>query len=556
MIIDVCTPNPARLEKARSRRQNPFFMRSPSAYDAIIIGAGHNGLVTAGYLARAGYKVAVFEKRYIEGGCAVTEEPFPGYKISSLAYVNSLFRPEIIRDLKLRDFGFEMLPRSPSSFTPFPNGTSLLMGPDKDLNHREISKFSKKDAQAYPRYEQQLEEMAAILEPMLSMIPLTPGKSSYGDYLGYLGYALKKKGVLKREWSELTRFLTGAAADMLHHWFESEELKVTLATDAVIGANASPSSPGTSYVLFHHVMGECNGARGVWGYMRGGMGGLTQSLARSCKALGVEIHLNSGVEKILVKNGKAAGIVANGREYQARVIASGATPRVTFEHLLSPADLPSEFLADVKRISYDSASLKINLALSELPDFKACPGKAIGPQHKGTIHIGPSLQYVEEAYSHSVAGRWSESPILECSIPTSIDSSVAPEGKHVMNIFTQYAPFKLSGEKTWTDAEKNAYADRCLDILSEYAPNIKGAVLHRQVISPLDMERDYNLTGGNILHGRLTLDQMFHMRPVPGYADYSTPVKNLFLCGSGAHPGGGVMGAPGMNAAKVMLRAL
>lgn len=530
-------------------------LNSPSSYDVIIIGAGHNGLVTAGYLARAGYKVGVFEKRYIEGGCAVTEEPFPGYKISSLAYVNSLFRPEIIRDLKLKDFGFEMLPRSPSSFTPFPNGTHLLMGPDKDLTHREIAKFSKKDAEAYPRYEETLEKMSAILEPMLSMIPLTPGKSSFGDYLGYATYAMKKKGVLKRDWQELMRFLTGSAADMLNHWFESEELKVTLATDAVIGANAAPSSPGTSYVLFHHVMGECNGVRGVWGYMRGGMGGLTQSLAKSAKALGVDIHLNAGVEKIVVKDGKATGIVANGKEYNARAVASSATPRVTFEHLLSTADLPADFLADVKRISYDSASLKINLALSELPDFKACPGKQLGPQHMGTIHIGPSLQYVEEAYADAVAGRWSKNPILECSIPTSVDNTVAPEGKHVMNIFTQYAPYKLAG-KTWTEAEKNAYADRCLEILCEYAPNMKNAVIHRQVISPLDMERDYNLTGGNILHGRLTLDQMFNMRPVPGYADYTTPVKNLFVCGSGAHPGGGVMGAPGMNAAKVVLRAL
>lgn len=530
--------------------------QASSKYDAIIIGAGHNGLVTAGYLARAGYKVAVFEKRYIEGGCAVTEEPFPGYKFSSLAYVNSLFRPEIISDLKLKDFGFEMLPRSPSSYSPFLNGKSLLMGPDKDLTHREIAKFSAKDAKAYPEYEAVLEDMAAILEPMLSMTPLTPGKSTYGDYLGYIGYALKKQGKLKRDWAELMRFLTGAASDMLNHWFESEELKVTLATDAVIGANASPSMPGTSYVLFHHVMGECNGVRGVWGYMRGGMGGLTQSLAKSFKAMGGEIFLNAGVEKIVVKNGRATGVVSNGKEYNARVVISGATPRVTFEHLLSSGDLPAEFLADVKRISYDSASLKINLALSELPNFNATPGLTVGPQHKGTIHISPSMQYIEEAYSDSVAGRWSQNPILECSIPTSVDNTVAPQGKHVMNIFTQYAPFKLSGGKTWTEAEKNAYADRCLDILSQYAPNIKGAVLHRQVISPLDMETEYNLTGGNILHGRLTLDQMFNMRPVPGYADYTTPLKGLYLCGSGAHPGGGVMGAPGANAARAVLRSL
>jgi phytoene dehydrogenase-like protein len=286
------------------------------------------------------------------------------------------------------------------------------------------------------------------------------------------------------------------------------------------------------------------------------MGGLTQSLARACKALGVEIFTSSGVEKVLVRDGRAYGIVTNGREVHARAVVSNATPRITFEKLLAPGELPPEFLADVRRISYDSASLKINLALSELPNFKACPGASLGPQHKGTIHIGPSIQYVEEAYADSVAGRWSRNPILECSIPTSVDDTLAPPGQHVMNIFTQYAPFTLSGGKTWTEAEKNSYADRCLDVLEEYAPNIKKAVLHRQVISPLDMEREYGVTGGNLHHGRLNLDQMFNMRPVPGYADYTTPLAGLFVCGSGAHPGGGVMGAPGRNSAQVVLKHL
>jgi phytoene dehydrogenase-like protein len=529
---------------------------SNSSYDAIIIGAGHNGLVTAGYLARAGHKVAVFERRHVEGGCAVTEEPFPEFKYSSLSYVNSLFRPEIVRDLKLGDFGFEMLPRNPSSFTPFPDGRSLLMGPSAELNHREISKFSRKDADAYPRYEAMLEEKAALLEPMMQMVPLTPGKSSLAEMASYLAFGFRHRARLKREWAELMRFFAGSAADMLNYWFESEELKVTLATDAVIGANASATTPGTSYVLFHHVMGECDGVRGVWGYMRGGMGGLTQALARSCKALGVDIFLSTGVEKILVRDNRAYGVVAGAREVHARVVVSGATPRVTFEKLLAPAELPPEFLADVRRISYDSASLKINLALGELPDFKAMPGLTVGPQHKGTIHIAPTMQYLEEAYADSIAGRWSRNPILECSVPSSIDDTLAPAGKHVMNIFTQYAPFQLAGGKAWTEAEKNAYADRCLDVLAEYAPNIKRAVLHRQVISPVDMENEYGLTGGNLHHGRLNLDQMFNMRPVPGYADYTTPIAGLFTCGSGNHPGGGVMGAPGRNCARVILRKL
>jgi phytoene dehydrogenase-like protein len=522
-------------------------------YDAIVIGGGHNGLVTAAYLARAGHSVAVFEKRPVVGGCAVTEEPFPGFKFSTLSYVNSLFRPEIISDLKLKDFGFEMLPRNPSSFTPFPNRTHLLLGPDAAWNRREIAKFSEKDAEAYPRYEAMLEEMADLLKPMMEMTPPNPGKITLGDFAAYAPFLFKNRKKMKMAWPEMMRFLAGSASDMLNHWFESEELKVTLATDAVIGANAGPSTPGTAYVLFHHVMGECNGAKGVWGYMRGGMGGLTQSLARACMELGVDIFTGFAVEKIVVKNGRATGIVADGKEFHAKAIASNADPNMTFNRLVAESDLPAEFLSNVRRINYDSASVKINLALSELPDFLAAPGKTLGPQHMGTIHIGPSLQYVEEAYADSVAGRPSRNPILECSIPTSVDDTLAPPGKHVMNMFVQYGPNKLG--KEW-DNIKESFADRCIEVLAEYAPNIKGAILHRQVLSPLDMEREYSITGGSLHHGRLSLDQMFHMRPVPGWSNYKTPLRGLYLCGSGVHPGGGVMGTPGLNAARTMLKEI
>ncbi|MGE3261686.1 MAG: phytoene desaturase family protein [Bacteriovoracia bacterium] len=526
-----------------------------TSYDAIIVGGGHNGLVTAAYLAKAGLSVAVFEKRPVVGGCAVTEEPFPGFKFSTLSYVNSLFHPEIIEDLKLKEFGFEMLPRNPSSFTPFPNGSHLLLGPDKDMNRREISKFSRKDAENYPRYEAMLEETAEILKPMMLMAPPNPGKITLSDLTRYGSLLFKKRKQLKQNWPELMRMLAGSANDMLNDWFESEELKVTLATDAVIGANSGPSTPGTAYVLLHHVMGECNGAKGVWGYMRGGMGGLTQSIAKSAMELGVDIYTGYGVDKILVENGQATGIETDGQIFRAKVVASNADPNITFNRLLAENELPTEFLKNVRRINYDSASVKINLALSELPDFLAAPGKTLGPQHMGTIHIGPTLQYVEEAYADSVAGRPSQNPILECSIPTSIDDTLAPPGKHVMNLFVQYGPYNLKNGKNW-DQIKEGFADRCLDVLAAYAPNIKQAILHRQVLSPLDMEREYSITGGSLHHGRLNLDQMFHMRPVPGWSNYKTPVQGLYLCGSGVHPGGGVMGIPGLNAARAILKEI
>ena len=522
-------------------------------YDAVVVGAGHNGLVTAAYLAKAGRKVAVFERRAVVGGAAVTEERWPGYRVSSLSYVNSLFRPEIVRDLALARHGFEMLPRSPSSFTPFPDGRHLLLGPDKEMCRREISKFSPRDAEAYARYEALLEEISAVLEPLLTKVPLDPGAPGLAAALDYGAFLLGRRALLKKRWPEIARFLTGSAADLLDSWFESDELKATLATDAVIGANAGPSTPGTAYVLFHHVMGECNGVRGVWGYMRGGMGGLSESLASACRELGVQIFTESPAERILVKDGRAAGLLlADGREVSAPVVVSNADPNVTFNRLLAEDDLPAAFRAEVRRISYDSATVKINLALKELPDFKACPGKEPGPQHRGTIHIAPGMRYIDEAYADSVAGRWSKDPILECTIPSVVDPTVAPPGRHLMNIFVQYGPYKLSGGKTW-DSEREAFGDRCIEVLGRYAPNLPGAVLHRQVLTPLDMEREYSLTGGSISHGRMSLDQMFAMRPVPGWAGYRTPVEGLYLCGAGTHPGGGVMGAAGLNAARVIL---
>jgi phytoene dehydrogenase-like protein len=524
-----------------------------TTYDAIIIGAGHNGLVAACYLARAGWKVLVLERRYLVGGACVTEDNiFPGFKVSTAAYVNSLFRKEIVRDLRLADYGFAMLERSPSSFSPFPDNRYLLLGPDAGLTQSEIGKFSVRDAASYSRYEAMLERVATVIEPTLIQTPANVVRPGLGDLwsLLQLGRSFQKLGPGMGEAIEI---LTGPARTILDRWFESEQLKATLATDAVIGAMAAPSMPGTAYVLFHHVMGETNGKRGVWGYVRGGMGGLTQALAAAARDLKVEIRCDAEVTRILVADGAAQGVVlANGDELRARVVASNADAHVTFQRLLDPKELPPEFRAGVERINYDSASLKINVALSELPDFRACPGTAAGPQHRGTIHICPDQDYIERGFDDAKYGRPSREPILECTIPSVVDPSVAPPGQHLLSMFIQYAPYKLRGS-TWDD-EREAFADRCFALLNEYAPNFQRSVIARQVLTPLDLERTFNLTGGNIFQGSMALHQLFLFRPVPGYAAYRSPIRGLYLCGAAAHPGGGVMGAAGWNAAREMLR--
>ena len=525
-----------------------------SAYDAIIIGGGHNGLVAACYLARAKWKVLVLERRYIVGGACVSEETFPGYKVSTAAYVNSLFRPEIIRDLKLKSYGFDLLERNPSSFTPLPDGRYLMLGADAAMNEREIAKFSPRDAERYPHYVAMLERVATVIEPTLVQIPPNPLRPGLGDLLamGKLGNSMKGLGGAMGEALEV---LTGAARPILDRWFESEELKATLATDAIIGAFASPSMPGTAYVLFHHVMGETNGARGVWSYVKGGMGGLTQALAKAAADLGVDIKTEVEVNKILVENGAATGVaLTNGDEYRARYVASSVDCRLTFETFLDPQQLPEDFVAEIKRIDYSSASAKINVALSALPNFTALPGSGVGAQHRGTIHLCPDQDYIERSYDEAKYGKASTNPVVECTIPSSVDSTVAPPGRHLMSMFCQYAPYTLR-DGSWDDATRNAFADRCFDVVEQYAPGFKASVIDRQILSPVDIEEKFNLTGGNIFQGSMNLNRLFMFRPAPGWANYRTPIKHLYLCGAAAHPGGGVMGTPGWNAAREMLKA-
>jgi phytoene dehydrogenase-like protein len=528
----------------------------------VIIGGGHNGLVAAAYLARAGKKVCVLERRHVLGGAAVTEELWPGFKVSTAAYVISLFLPEITRELKLREYGFTVLARSPSSFTPLPDGRSLLMGPEPGLNEREIGKFSARDARAYPGYEAMLQKVASALEPTLSgtapnplPLPRTWRRRGLADHLANLkkGWSLyRDTATLGETLPEAIELLTGAARPILDRWFEADVLKATLATDAIIGAFLSISSPGSAYVLLHHVMGEAGGHRGVWGYVQGGMGGLADALEKVCLDLGVEIRRETPVKSISVSGGRAVGVETEaGESIEAAVVASSIDPHHTFERMLDPAVLPDAFRRAVGRIDYSSASAKINLALSEPPRFTCVEADGVGPHLNGTIHIGPGLEYLEQAYEDARKGRPSERPILEITMPTSVDRTIAPDGKHILSLFVQYAPYTLA-EGNW-DSLKEAFADRCIASLAEYAPNLPAAIIHRQVLSPLDLERDFALTGGNIFQGAMSLHQLFMLRPVAGWADYRTPVKGLYLCGAAAHPGGGVMGACGKNAAREIL---
>ena len=493
----------------------------------------------------------VLERRYIVGGACVSEETFPGYKVSTASYVNSLFHTQIVRDLNLEAYGYEVLPRDPSSFTPFPDGRSLMMGPDAERTRNEIAKFSKRDAERYPAYEAMLERVAALVEPTLTMSPPDLLKPRLADLRALLTLGLSFRR-LRDGAGEAVEILSGAARPILDRWFESEELKGTLATDAIIGAMASPSMPGTAYVLFHHVMGEAGGTRGVWAYMRGGMGGITQALAAAARDLGADIRCDAEVARIVTQDGRASGVVlAGGDEFSAPIVASNADAHVTFLRLLERKELPEAFVADVERISYASASLKINVALGELPNFTALPGTDLGPQHRGTIHICPDQDYIERAYDDAKYGRPSAEPVIEFQLPSVVDPTVAPAGCHLMSMFIQYAPYELR-DGSWDD-QRDAFADRCFAIVDEYAPNFTSSVIDRQVLAPPDLERVFNLTGGNIFQGAMTLNQLFFLRPTVGFADYRTPLRGLFLCGAAAHPGGGVIGAAGWNAARAIL---
>ncbi len=524
--------------------------RETGRYDVIVIGGGHNGLVNAAYLARAGKKVLVLERRHVLGGAAVTEEIIPGFKFSVCSYVVSLLRPEIIRDLDLPRHGLEILPLD-GTFTPMPNGDYLWRVNDHGKTMREIRRHSKFDAEAYEEFGKAMLQMCRFVKPILGMVPPDPTTLKPQDLFKLLFLGRRFRDLSGEDKYNQVQLMTMSAIDFLDQWFETDVLKATMSASGIIGTFLGVRSPGTAYVLLHHYMGEIDGAFRAWGFARGGTGAISNAIADAARELGVEIKTQTAIAQILVRDGKAVGVAtSSGDEYYAAVISSSVDPNLTFLKMLEPQHLSEEFRDQVKRYKYRGSSGKVNLALDGLPDFTCLPGE--GHHLRGAISISPSVDYMERAYDDAKYGNYSRRPYIDMVIPSLTDPSVAPPGKHVMSCFVQYAPYKLK-EGTW-DEKREAFGDNVIDTIAEFAPNLKNIIVGRQVVTPLDLEREFGLTEGNIFQGELSLEQLFFLRPVPGWAQYKTPIKNLWMCGSATHPGGGIMGAPGRLAALEILK--
>jgi phytoene dehydrogenase-like protein len=518
-------------------------------FDAVVIGGGHNGLTTAAYLARAGKKVVVLEKRHVLGGAATTEEIFPGFRFSVASYVVSLLRPEIIRELELPKHGLEILPLD-GTFTPL-DDDYLWRVNDHGKTMRELRRWSKNDAEAYEEYGQLMVEMARFIKPILSVVPPDPGQVRPMQWLPLVGLAKKFRDLPERHQAVFVQLMTMSAADFLDQWFETDPLKATMSASGIIGTFQGVRSPGTAYVLLHHYMGEIDGAFRAWGIPRGGTGGVSNAIASAARAAGVEIRLQAPVHHVRVEGDRATGVVLeSGEEISASTVLSSVDAHQTFLNLLEPGHLPSEFEEEVRRYKFRGSSGKVNLALDALPNFTCLPG--VGEHLRGAISFSPAVDYMERAYDDAKYGHFSRRPYIDTIIPTLVDPSMAPPGKHVMSCFVQYAPYHLA-EGEWDDEAREAFGETVIDTIAERAPNIRDIILHKQVLTPLDIERDFGLTEGNIFQGELSLEQLFFNRPVPGWARYRTPIKDLWMCGSATHPGGGIMGAPGRIAALELL---
>uniref|UniRef100_G1KZM5 Pyridine nucleotide-disulfide oxidoreductase domain-containing protein 2 n=1 Tax=Ailuropoda melanoleuca TaxID=9646 RepID=G1KZM5_AILME len=523
-------------------------------YDAVVIGAGHNGLVAAAYLQRLGVNTAVFERRPVIGGAAVTEEIIPGFKFSRASYLLSLLRPQIYTDLELKKHGLKLHLRNPYSFTPMLEEgmgskvpRSLLLGTDMAENQKQIAQFSRKDAQAFPKYEAFMNRLALAIDPLLDAAPVDLEAFQRGSLLQRLQALSTLKPVLQA---------------VLDQWFESEPLKATLATDAVIGAMTSPHTPGSGYVLLHHVMGGLEGVQGAWGYVQGGMGALSDAISSSATAHGASVFTEKTVATVLVSNeGRVQGVVLqDGSEVRSKVVLSNASPQATFLKLTPQEWLPKEFVERISQLDTKSPVTKINVAVDRLPDFLAAPNAPGGqplPHHQCSIHLNcEDTLLLHQAFKDAMEGLPSHRPMIELCIPSSLDPTLAPPGCHVVSLFTQYTPYMLAGGKVWDEQERSAYADKVFDCIEAYAPGFKRSVVGRDILTPPDLERIFGLPGGNIFHCAMTLDQLYFARPTPLHSSYRCPLRGLYLCGSGAHPGGGVMGAAGHNAARVVFRDL
>jgi len=519
--------------------------------DVVIIGGGHNGLACAAYLAKAGLDVLVLEKRDVVGGAAATEEPWPGYRVSSASYVVSLMPPQVVRELDLKRNGYEVSIISPDYFVPFPDGTSLTLWGDTERDAAAIARFSRHDAEAYVAFDRYFEHVARLLKDLLFVVPPNMNLRDLPKWAATAGRFRRWSG---RDVHETVRLFTMSAADFLDEWFEDERVKGALATQAIIGGWCGPMTPGSAYVLMHHWIGEIDGHAGAWGWVKGGMGGVSSAMARAARAAGAEVRTDAEVDRVAITtSGRAVGVsLSDGSLVRSQRVVSSAHPITTYRDLIGEERLPGDVVRDVRRYRTRSGSVKLNVALSELPAFPSWDQE--GDLHRGLAAVSPSIEYLERAWDDAKYGRMSEHPYVEVVFPTAHEpEGLAPKGKHLMLAFSQYGPYELR-EASWDDGGREEFGSRVLKALGEFAPSLEDAVEHLEVLTPRDIEARFGLLGGNIMQGELTPDQLFSFRPIPGHGDYRTPIAGMYLCGSGTHPGGGVMGVPGRNAASVILR--